>query len=69
VPLTPPPPAPAPPPGDGPALGEAYTYIPFTVLGDYSFETEPNWLSLEQRSGEELWAGLQARNWTSKHFE
>lgn len=57
---------------DAPAeapLGEAYSYVPFTVLGDYRFDQEPNWLELQQRSAEELWAGLQARNWTSSRFE
>jgi hypothetical protein len=32
-------------------------------------ETEPNWLRLPRRSAEELWAGLRARNWTSKGYE
>lgn len=50
-------------------LGEAYTYIPFTVLGDFRFDQEPDWLSLQQRSAEEFWVGLNQRNWTCSRFE
>ncbi|GBF96535.1 hypothetical protein Rsub_09118 [Raphidocelis subcapitata] len=56
------------PTGDRP-VAEAYTYVPFTVLGDYMPETEPDWLRLPRRSPEELWAGLSARNWTAKGYE
>ncbi len=34
-------------------VGEAYSYVPYTVLGDYRFDTEPNWLKLPQVSSHE----------------
>lgn len=31
--------------------------MPFTVLGDYAGEAEPNWLRLEQKGIAELYQG------------
>ena len=36
------------PTADGQLLGEAYSYVPSTVLGDWRFDVEPNWLNLPQ---------------------
>lgn len=76
LPLPPPPNTPlsnattaAPDAPDAAPLGEAYAYVPLTVLGDFRYEQEPDWLGLPRRGAEELWAGLEARNWTSGRFE
>jgi len=48
----------------------AYNYIPPTVLGDWSWETEPQWLQTPFMSVPEFWLGLRARNWTAgTHYQ
>ena len=49
-------------------VAKAYSYIPFTVLGDYQFEPEPNWLELSPMNVELFWEGLRQRNWTSDSY-
>jgi len=48
----------------------AYSYIPYTVLGDWQYEVEPQWLRIPQMSILELYQGLRERNWTDRvHFK
>ncbi|WIA36901.1 hypothetical protein OEZ86_008147 [Tetradesmus obliquus] len=55
-------------PGDRPAA-EAYNYVPFSVLGDYHFDVEPDWLGLPQMEPDAFLAGLRQRNWTCAEFK
>lgn len=55
-------------PGDRPAA-EAYNYVPFSVLGDYHFDVEPDWLQLPHMSREAFLMGLKQRNWTNQDFK
>jgi len=52
---------------DGP-VAEAYNYIPFSVLGDYQMDAEPNWSQLPCMGIHDFHVGLKQRNWTSKEF-
>lgn len=38
---------------------EGYNYVPFTVLGDYTQEQEPNWLRLPQMNLFEFYQGKE----------
>ena len=44
---------------DGP-VAEAYNYIPFSVLGDYQMEAEPNWSQLPCMGIHDFHVGLEA---------
>jgi hypothetical protein len=64
--------APAAPPGagGGAAVGEAWRFVPATVLGDLELEVEPDWLGLPRMSVWDFWQGLRRRNWTdTRAFE
>lgn len=50
------------------ASAHSYNYIPFTVLGDYQYEPEPNWLELGTMSAPLFYEGLAQRNWTSSSY-
>jgi len=57
---------------DGPddkLMAEAYNYVPFSVLGDYHFDVEPNWLKLPQMAPEVFLVGLRQRNWTCPDYK
>jgi len=51
-------------PGGGAAVGEAWRFVPATVLGDLELEVEPAWLDLPRMSAWDFWQGLRRRNWT-----
>ncbi|KAL6752417.1 hypothetical protein V8C86DRAFT_2755828 [Haematococcus lacustris] len=51
---------------DSPESASAYNYVPSTVLGDWTYEVEPNWVNLPQMPLPTFWAGLRARNWTAR---
>jgi hypothetical protein len=43
--------------------------VPFSVLGDYHFDVEPDWLALPQMEPAAFLAGLRQRNWTCAEFK
>jgi hypothetical protein len=54
---------------DDRTAAEAYNYVPFSVLGDYHFDVEPDWLGLPQMEPAAFLAGLRQRNWTCTEFK
>ena len=56
--------APRPGAGGGAPVGEAWRFVPATVLGDLELEVEPDWASLPRMSAWDFWQALRRRNWT-----
>lgn len=43
-----------------------YRYVPSSVIGDWEYEVEPKWQSMEDMSVLTFYQGLRERNWTDK---
>jgi hypothetical protein len=50
--------------GAGAGVGEAWRFVPATVLGDLELEVEPDWTQLPRMSSWDFWQALRKRNWT-----